>query len=314
MNSVNKNTLWGDIMEGFAEFPVVVKEMKEVPKVTFDEFPSLSTEFKQVKPKRRVHAIIDVKKENEKKENEKKENIKTMICKNIKEGKECVYGNNCIYAHYLEDISPKECSFKDQCYRIKYTKSIIRNVDNTNPCGFLHPDETIEMFAKRQGANPELMKKPDLSVIYKNTRMCKAVLEGKTCENISECTYAHVPEDLRISPCLFGNNCHNVIKNDEYENKEGKKCFFIHPEENEENYRKRLNYICKNVGVKREADVNVNIDNTIVKKPKIEEPIIENVDDCFIIESTKENAVIIANSIVAAINSGVKNLKIKIKN
>jgi hypothetical protein len=45
---------------------------------------------------------------------------------------------------------------------------------------------------------------------------------------------------------------------------------------------------------------------------KFEEPSVSSTEDYVVIETSKENSIIIANTIVSMINSGVKNLKIKI--
>lgn len=334
MNSNNILFGWGDEMMEMEH-----KSVKDVmPAVTTscldnEEFPSLS-DFKEVIKKKRVHNNVDKRVNEEVKiETKEEKNSKTIICKSIKEINQCTYGNKCIYAHYLEDLTPKDCGFGDKCYRIKYnTKNVVRNVDNKNPCVFIHPEETIEMFAKRQGAKPELMKKPDPSVVFKNTRMCHAVLEGKKCESISECTYAHELEELRILTCMFGKDCHHVINIDNnYVNNEDsiKKCFYIHPEEDKANYKKRV-IDTTVVGVKRDAEVAIeSIDTTTTKKPKLEviqekndiEEVLNEVkstsspatDDYVVIETTKENAAMIVNTIAMMINSGVKNLKINIK-
>jgi len=339
MNSNNISMGWGDEMmmednKSVTEKPLTVKSLSPVYTQTCldtEDFPSLS-DFKEVTKKKRVHNTADKVKE-EVKEDIKEVKEKTVICKSIKDGKECAYGNKCIYAHYLEDLIPNKCGFGDRCYRVKYnTKNVVRNVDNKNPCFFIHPEETIEMFAKRQGANPDSMKKPDPSVVYKNTRMCHSVLEGKSCENISECTYAHQLDELRILPCMFGKDCHHVINvENKYENNQdsNKKCFYIHPEEEKTNYKKRVIDTIV-VGIKRDAEVAVEkIDTTNVKKPKLEEvpklevqqdskdiedvlDKVEGSDDCVVIETSKENASILASTIAAMINSGIKNLKIKI--
>jgi hypothetical protein len=266
---------WGDEME---QYDTLIKTSKPILESCLDteDFPSLS-DFKEVSRKKRVHNSTD---KHEVKTEVKTENVKTVktektiICKSIKEGKDCSYGNKCIYAHYLEDLTPKKCGFGDRCFRVKYnTKNVVRNVDNKNSCVFIHPQETVDMFAKRQGAKTELMKKPDPSIVYKNTRMCQSILEGKSCESPDECTYAHVFEDLRIQPCIFGNDCNHVTRNnnDYVNNKDSiKKCFYIHPEENKMNYKKRVIDTYVHV-IKRKSELPIEyIDTSIKKKQKIE--------------------------------------------
>lgn len=244
------NTLWGDL----------------------NDFPSLS-ESKEIKYKK-TKIIEKTEEEETQKPLEKTLKEKRLICKSIREGKECSYGNKCQYAHYVDDITPKECSFGDNCYRIKYTKNFVRNVDNKNPCTFIHPEENTEMYFRRHGLNPENMKKPDPSVVFKNTRMCNAILEGIECEGGAECTYAHDFNDLRISPCLFGDECRNICKNEEIYSNEScdKKCYFIHPKETRENYKDRVVLTYK----KREAPEPIEeIDTTIVKRHKTDDKIDE---------------------------------------
>jgi hypothetical protein len=61
----------------------------------------------------------------------------TKFCSNALSGTKCSKGKSCTFAHRIEDWSPVTCNFGDNCNR------------KTSNCGYIHPSEKKEDFAKR---------------------------------------------------------------------------------------------------------------------------------------------------------------------
>jgi hypothetical protein len=86
--------------------------------------------------------------------NEKDEILKTKMCKSIEEGRKCTNGENCRFAHRIDQLSIKECIFKDRCTFVRCNDTE-RGIFYTNNnikqklCQFLHPRETIENYLTR---------------------------------------------------------------------------------------------------------------------------------------------------------------------
>jgi hypothetical protein len=317
MSGININT-WGDMVETEeidVQKPIIWDVASNLSTaLDTEDFPSLG-EFKEVKYKK-----VETQKDKVEKSVNNSDVLntgglskKSLLCKTVKNGEECPYGVKCVYAHYDDEVNPNKCNFEDSCYRIKYTKkNIVMNMDNKNPCCYLHPEETITMYIIRHGIKPEKLKRPAPEIIYKYTRMCNSIIDNTSCDSGDECTYAHTFEQLKTSNCMFGDSCHHVVKTDgNYSNAEqsGKKCYYLHPEETRENFKKRI------IEKKRQAENN--IDTTKIKKIKIEEKEeveevkVEEVKDYpIILEVDKENA---ADIIQKMVSCGIKNFQLKIR-
>ncbi len=63
---------------------------------------------------------------------------KSKMCCRTLNGEKCTY-QRCNFAHYIEDLTPKRCTFQDGC---KYKSS---------SCCFIHPEETFDNFIIRLG-------------------------------------------------------------------------------------------------------------------------------------------------------------------
>lgn len=61
----------------------------------------------------------------------------TKFCSKVLSGSKCSKGKSCTFAHCIEDWSPITCNFNNMCNR------------KTTNCGYIHPCETKEEFAKR---------------------------------------------------------------------------------------------------------------------------------------------------------------------
>jgi hypothetical protein len=166
--------------------------------------------------------------------------MKAYVCKSVEKGIICPYGKRCNFAHSASELETKKCIYGDDCNRIKIKKGTVANMDEKNPCIFMHPSEAISTFLDRRkiiGLPLEDVKDP---CVYRCTRMCVSYTDGIKCLKGDECTYAHTVDELRATKCNFGENCHNVSKNsDLYLNKGEKVCVFLHPDETLDNFYNR---------------------------------------------------------------------------
>ena len=195
---------------------------------------------------------------------------KTVVCKSVKEGVPCTYGNKCNFSHYVDEINPANCPFGDECFRIKYGEKGVKNANVKNGvCFNIHPDESISIWLQRNGFDESKMQRPaqDPSE-FKFTRMCISVIENIPCAKGDECTYAHKVEDLKTNPCNFGVDCHHIRKDgDEYVNNNTNKiCIFIHPDESLKNYESRALRIMADKKRKSVEDINTKKS----KKPRFQ--------------------------------------------
>lgn len=98
----------------------------------------------------------------------------------------------------------------------------------------------------------------------KKTIMCNSVMDGKTCRYGNRCNFAHNINELNVTPCFYGHNCHNVYtefsysNKKKYKNRHNKTCCHIHPHEDVFAYYDR----CK---IKYDKDIN-SVRNTTCKK------------------------------------------------
>ena len=75
----------------------------------------------------------------------------------------------------------------------------------------------------------------------KKTKLCWSVLKGTHCPHGDKCQFAHSKDELRTSPCLFGERCRFVrFSGNMYENSTCERtCQYLHPHESRENYMHR---------------------------------------------------------------------------
>ena len=249
-------------------------------------------------------------------------NIKSRLCKQIIEGKICPY-NDCNFAHYSDELKINSCTHDDTCTRIKFVKDIVRNVDNKNPCYYIHTRENVENYLRRQGGMKEevlknILERPKLNVLYKNTRMCFSYFDDIPCTD--ECTYAHKLEDLRVSQCTHQEKCHHITRNksDQLCNNEntGVICFFLHKGEDMDNYIRRVIEKKRDMRkIEKEIKESERKIEENEKKRKIEENMIvsvkkykvdSNENDKIIIRLRKNMAIEVMELMVA---SGNKNIE-----
>lgn len=115
---------------------------------------------------------------------------------------------------------------------------------------YIHGKERMEKCIGREfaykvlsdGKQKELYKTKMEQYLYK-TKLCKYILKNESCIHGEKCRFAHSKEEICPGKCLFGYNCKHVKFIDgKYENvggKANKKCIYIHPKENIQNYKNR---------------------------------------------------------------------------
>lgn len=74
-----------------------------------------------------------------------------------------------------------------------------------------------------------------MSEKLKKTGMCKYTLRGEKCKR-KDCWFAHSEEELKITPCFFGEACRHVYDRT-------KPCKYLHPHESREEYLIRIKNI-----------------------------------------------------------------------
>jgi hypothetical protein len=117
-------------------------------------------------------------------------NVKKILCLNILNKKECVYGNNCIFAHSLEEQN------KD-----KYKNMIINFIKNNKDLSKINLMDDIKLFN-------ELM-------VF--TNKCEKCL-NKKCSGGYNCKYGVCNLNLLIcrDDLLNGNCCNECMKDENH--------------------------------------------------------------------------------------------------
>lgn len=78
------------------------------------------------------------------------ENLKTRMCNSLDKNEVCRHGENCRFAHSLDELVIRDCHFKDRCYLVKIKKGKLVN-DGCNCCRNKHPQESKDDFIERMG-------------------------------------------------------------------------------------------------------------------------------------------------------------------
>jgi len=111
------------------------------------------------------------------------------MCKSVEEGRKCLNGDSCRFAHNVDQLSIKECIFKDRCTFVHCQDSeegVYTNNDSKQKlCQFLHPRETIENYLIRMNsikpAMPSLLRNTNLQ--QGSTSIQRPMSYGKATEN-----------------------------------------------------------------------------------------------------------------------------------
>ena len=128
---------------------------------SLNEFPSLSdaSTVKQTKTRGKKNVIKLVvplktyKDELREKYTESRpvlENFKTRMCNSLDTDQVCRHGDECRFAHSLEELVIRNCHFKDKCRFVKMKKGKLVN-DEINTCRNKHPQESQDDFINRTG-------------------------------------------------------------------------------------------------------------------------------------------------------------------
>lgn len=158
-------------------------------------------------------------------------------------------GDNCRFAHDLDEFVPQVCTFNENCTRL---------FDLNKPCTYIHSSENKEQYIQRINnirkgifnlvLNQKKEEKPKESLIeHKNSfdilseEVANISLESsqnckrsKACNNYKSCCkescdYAHTLEEYQPTECNYGEGCKKKIK-----------CKHLHPGETKEEIAKRL--------------------------------------------------------------------------
>jgi hypothetical protein len=78
------------------------------------------------------------------------ENFKTRMCNSLDTNEVCRHGEECRFAHSLEELVIRDCHFKDKCRFVKIKSGKLVN-EGSNTCRNKHPQESKDDFIKRTG-------------------------------------------------------------------------------------------------------------------------------------------------------------------
>ena len=79
---------------------------------------------------------------------------RTRMCNSVDTGKRCRHGKRCRFAHSIEELTVRECKFRDGCRFITpdEVKGCVNSVGKAGkPCGFKHPCESDAQYYARLG-------------------------------------------------------------------------------------------------------------------------------------------------------------------
>ena len=123
-------------------------------KSDMNEFPSLSE--KKTGKKKVIKLVVPLKtykdelREKYAKSQPDLENFKTRMCNSLDTNQLCRHGEECRFAHSLEELVIRDCRFKNECRFVKIKSGKIVN-DGSNTCRNKHPQESKDDFIKRTG-------------------------------------------------------------------------------------------------------------------------------------------------------------------
>ena len=131
-------------------------EKKESKKHAKIEFPFIEEEngwdlVKPAPPKKRDHVrsqALDTLANQQKLREAKKY---TKLCDSVTSGKPCRHGNQCRFAHSIDQLTVSLCFFKENCRHVKKVDGLFTNIDGKPCCSHIHPGETKDHFLKRNG-------------------------------------------------------------------------------------------------------------------------------------------------------------------
>jgi len=101
--------------------------------------------------------------------------------------------------------------------------------------------EEVSYDTKRVEAYELLANKEKLETALAKTRMCNSIDKKEECKHGDQCRFAHNLEELKISNCLFEDNCRFIKMYDgKLRNNGAKICNHKHPQESREDFMSRV--------------------------------------------------------------------------
>jgi hypothetical protein len=101
--------------------------------------------------------------------------------------------------------------------------------------------EEVSYDTKRVEAYELLANKEKLETALAKTRMCNSIDKKEECNHGDKCRFAHNLSELKISNCLFEDNCRFVKMCDgKLQNNGAKICNHKHPQESKEDFMSRV--------------------------------------------------------------------------
>jgi hypothetical protein len=76
--------------------------------------------------------------------------IKTRMCHSVEKKEPCSHGDNCRFAHDLNELNVSDCLFHDKCYFVRMHNGVLCNLGE-KICRHKHPQETKENVFLRTG-------------------------------------------------------------------------------------------------------------------------------------------------------------------
>ena len=100
-------------------------------------------------------------------------NQKTRLCKNWSKPIGCPFGENCHYAHSMDELRIMDCAYASECVFIDYTETGIcvnkTTGCNTKTCYFRHPRESDTAYHNRIENKPKKRDIPEEAPNYNLT-------------------------------------------------------------------------------------------------------------------------------------------------
>jgi len=224
------------------------------------------------------------------KENWNNINKRKRLCFSVGTNKPCPHGVNCRFSH----------------------DPTIQSVKLT-PSYFLPSVESVRTQAFQIFSNKDEMEKKLL-----RTKLCRSVGTDYPCPHGSRCRFAHSPDELEISTCIFGVHCRNVTRyNGRYYSKNvQQRCDRLHPNETIQNFYIRTGLPAPQPKKNTPNDIEMPTLSEAYGK-KDSGPIITKVESQPIVEQEKETVLKVPKELAVqamelAIKSGKKNIKVEI--
>jgi len=93
--------------------------------------------------------------------------VKTRMCSSVDKNEECQHGENCRFAHSLDELKISNCLFEQRCRFVRVSNGTLVN-NGEKVCSHKHPHETKETFIIRTGldrykSSPKSVAQPQVA-------------------------------------------------------------------------------------------------------------------------------------------------------